>query len=283
MGVGMLPPELLAAILDRPADDTPRVVAADWLDEHDQPDRAELVRVQCELARTWLSGRVNDPCPACGVLSGEVHLDSCRVLALRRRECELLDAAAVSDWAAFPGFVREWWWLRGFVGRLSLDLAAWQAHAPALLAAHPLERVEVADVPGLVFEVYNPGHHLGRPDQWSVRGEFKGGGDSGVHHVFHFASTRPAMVAGAKDAVVEIVARLRDAAGDRWPGRRGGLMEANVEIDLRDVTAIVGPTFQIATRPGSVVLSAELPPGPPIRASFDPDGEIDATGFDPPR
>jgi uncharacterized protein (TIGR02996 family) len=42
---------LLAAIWADPHDDTPRLVYADWLDEHGQPDRAEFVRVQCELAR----------------------------------------------------------------------------------------------------------------------------------------------------------------------------------------------------------------------------------------
>jgi uncharacterized protein (TIGR02996 family) len=39
------------AILDEPDDDTPRLVYADWLDEQGQADRAELIRVQCELER----------------------------------------------------------------------------------------------------------------------------------------------------------------------------------------------------------------------------------------
>jgi uncharacterized protein (TIGR02996 family) len=58
---------LLAAIRASPADDAPRLVYADWLDEHGQPQRAEFIRVQCELARA----------------------DS---TALRRREAELLSA-----------------------------------------------------------------------------------------------------------------------------------------------------------------------------------------------
>jgi uncharacterized protein (TIGR02996 family) len=41
---------LLRAIADRPDDDLPRLVYADWLDEHGQPDRAEFIRVQCRLA-----------------------------------------------------------------------------------------------------------------------------------------------------------------------------------------------------------------------------------------
>jgi uncharacterized protein (TIGR02996 family) len=56
---------LLAAIRAAPADDAPRLVYADWLDEHGRPERAEFIRVQCELAR---------------------HKNR----ALRRREAELL-------------------------------------------------------------------------------------------------------------------------------------------------------------------------------------------------
>jgi uncharacterized protein (TIGR02996 family) len=41
----------LDAILARYMDDGPRLVYADWLDENDDPDRAELVRVQLVLAR----------------------------------------------------------------------------------------------------------------------------------------------------------------------------------------------------------------------------------------
>ena len=58
---------LLVAIRAAPDDDAPRLVYADWLDEHGQPERAEFIRVQCELART------DDP-------------------ALRRGEAELLTA-----------------------------------------------------------------------------------------------------------------------------------------------------------------------------------------------
>ena len=42
---------LLAAIRAMPEEDTPRLVYADWLDENGQPERAEFIRVQCQLAR----------------------------------------------------------------------------------------------------------------------------------------------------------------------------------------------------------------------------------------
>jgi uncharacterized protein (TIGR02996 family) len=41
---------LLQAILDYPNDDVPRLVYADWLEEHDDPARAEFIRAQVELA-----------------------------------------------------------------------------------------------------------------------------------------------------------------------------------------------------------------------------------------
>ena len=41
----------IASIVAQPEGDTARLVYADWLDEHGQPERAEFIRVQCELTR----------------------------------------------------------------------------------------------------------------------------------------------------------------------------------------------------------------------------------------
>ncbi len=48
---------LLAACRARPADDLPRLVLADWLDENGDPDRAEFVRVQVELSHPTADAR----------------------------------------------------------------------------------------------------------------------------------------------------------------------------------------------------------------------------------
>jgi uncharacterized protein (TIGR02996 family) len=45
-------PGLLAAVIENPDDDLPRLVYADWLDDNGQPERARFIRVQCEIART---------------------------------------------------------------------------------------------------------------------------------------------------------------------------------------------------------------------------------------
>jgi uncharacterized protein (TIGR02996 family) len=41
----------LRTILDHPEDDLARLVYADWLDEHGEQARADLIRVQCELEK----------------------------------------------------------------------------------------------------------------------------------------------------------------------------------------------------------------------------------------
>ena len=80
----------LNAIHDNPDDDTPRLVYADWLEEHGEPDRAEFIRVGVELARVpgscscWPG--TGWPCGWCGATE-----------KLRRRQRELL-AANGSAW-----------------------------------------------------------------------------------------------------------------------------------------------------------------------------------------
>jgi hypothetical protein len=56
-----------------------RLIYADWLDEHDQLQRAEFIRVQCALT--------GEECPACKWREG-FHEATC---SLRRRERFLLD------------------------------------------------------------------------------------------------------------------------------------------------------------------------------------------------
>lgn len=75
--------QLLRAILEKPEDDAPRLIYADWLEEDGQPERAEFIRVQCELAR----------CPS--EIRADRRWNDLRYMvqkpwdALRRREREL--------------------------------------------------------------------------------------------------------------------------------------------------------------------------------------------------
>jgi uncharacterized protein (TIGR02996 family) len=45
-----MPDAFLAAIIEDPDDDTPRLVYADWLEENGNSERAEFIRLQCRLA-----------------------------------------------------------------------------------------------------------------------------------------------------------------------------------------------------------------------------------------
>lgn len=53
--------DLMRAVLENPFDDGPRLVYADWLDEHDSPEQAEFIRVQIELAKHPWGRRMYDP------------------------------------------------------------------------------------------------------------------------------------------------------------------------------------------------------------------------------
>jgi uncharacterized protein (TIGR02996 family) len=160
---------LLADILANTQDDTPRLVLADWLDEHSFPERAEFIRVQCEVARLPAERRggltvwVSDEAAA-----DAVRADDPRAERLRRREVELLDAHA-REWFRVPGLSapgagsREalCWWpegdsrgervvmegtpRRGFVEAVTCRTDAWLEHGPAVVASHPFVKVRLTD------------------------------------------------------------------------------------------------------------------------------------------
>src|SRR5688572_22453465 len=51
----------LRAIAAEPSDDTVRLAFADWLDEHDEPERAEFIRLQIERERAKPFGDASAP------------------------------------------------------------------------------------------------------------------------------------------------------------------------------------------------------------------------------
>ncbi len=122
----------LQAIRDAPEDDTPRLVYADWLDEHGTSDadrdRAEFIRVQCELARL----RYGSPG------------STARGPALQRREAELR-ARHQKAWVAELNLPRNrdtrCRFHRGMVERVSCTVRYFVEHADALLDAAPVEAV----------------------------------------------------------------------------------------------------------------------------------------------
>jgi uncharacterized protein (TIGR02996 family) len=152
----------VAAIRAAPADDIARLVYADWLQEQGNDAWAALIRVQVELAR---------PAPEqpasmhLDLFSSDEHRERVeswpaavrRREELTRQERELLAIVRLplpSGWVIGTGlspaprgargdvFLR-----RGVVERVTCPAAAWVADGDALLAHHPIERVQFTTFP----------------------------------------------------------------------------------------------------------------------------------------
>lgn len=168
---------LLAAILAAPGDDAPRLVYADWLEEHagdsrcaqcigvgvvsimqnecprchgtgrisdGRAERAEFIRVQIELA-----GRGNHDIST--PLHGLKRCCDCgpaqickKCVGLRQRERELYPTGSPE----FPADNTDdltFTVRRGFVASVACTLADWFTHGPRIVRRHPIETVRLTD------------------------------------------------------------------------------------------------------------------------------------------
>jgi uncharacterized protein (TIGR02996 family) len=128
----------LAEICANPDDDTPRLVYADWLEDHGDPDRAELIRAQVELARA--------PAPRSRTRRRQLEQ---RVKALWKQHGK--------EWAAREGGQeRLEHWERGFCATFrAKDVATLIAQLPARLTQAPIQHagawnVVRDDIPRLI-------------------------------------------------------------------------------------------------------------------------------------
>jgi uncharacterized protein (TIGR02996 family) len=116
---------LLCAICEDPDDDTPRLVFADWLDEHGDADRADFIRLQISLH-------------ADAVPEGDRSATEARVAELLGRNeaawCAELPGLPGVTWATYPHpFVR------GFAYAVGIKHGkAWREHADVAFAAAPV-------------------------------------------------------------------------------------------------------------------------------------------------
>jgi uncharacterized protein (TIGR02996 family) len=146
----------LRAIRANPDDDTLRLVFADWLDEHGEPELAEFVRVQVEL----------EP----------IHeqLDNPRVQELRERETVLL-ACNDADWLGPAADVADTYpafgpvFRRGLPETVCLSLDTFLARGVELLDACPtLREVSLFDVNGGRSAELAACPHLGRVEKLEI-------------------------------------------------------------------------------------------------------------------
>jgi uncharacterized protein (TIGR02996 family) len=114
---------LLQGIIENPDADGPRLVYADWLEEHGQQERAELIRVQCTLAR---------------MLPDDPQRDE-----LQAREKALLTPHREAWGAPLRGLVRDLVFRRGFVEEVEVSYEQFMSNAPALFQIAPLRHAEV--------------------------------------------------------------------------------------------------------------------------------------------
>lgn len=152
---------LLAAVKADPDSDLPRHILADWLDDHAEADRAELIRLQCELAK--LRGRTDSLGRRIGFRNAR------RISPLMHREKALLRssvpwpaAVRVPEWTTEmmidtlpngePGRRQQAGTIslqfrRGFVARVTCRADDWAAHGDALLAREPVRTVTLTSWP----------------------------------------------------------------------------------------------------------------------------------------
>jgi len=130
-------PEFLALIQSRPCDDGPRLIFADYLDEHQDP-RGELIRLQCALARL----------PA----------DDVRRAGLQARE-SAWHRQFDRDWIGpIAQVVADAQFRRGILDSVSMSAERFLEQGEALFRFAPIRRVRLYDVGPRFGEIMQAPH-----------------------------------------------------------------------------------------------------------------------------
>ncbi|HEU4730542.1 MAG TPA: hypothetical protein VFT22_21740 [Kofleriaceae bacterium] len=131
-------PALLAAVVDAPTDDAPRLAYARAVAASD-PERAELIELQLAVARA----RRTHTAPPAGALDREHRL--------------IRDRGAA--WAAdLRPLVDKWQYLRGFVEVVTLPAAAFLARAAELYRRAPVLHLDLTGVQRVAAELFASPH-----------------------------------------------------------------------------------------------------------------------------
>src|SRR4051794_34871936 len=105
-------------IRDEPADDMPRLIYADWLDETGQSERAEFIRLQCAL--------------------DQISDDDPRIAELRNRERELIETKSFAWTKELGPLVEAWKFNRGVIDSVSVDADHFLASGEAIFNLAPI-------------------------------------------------------------------------------------------------------------------------------------------------
>ncbi len=238
---------LFANVLSAPADDTARLVLADWLDENGEGEFGRFLRAGVRAAQIQALDQLDDP----------AYYDALRTIT------EVTTAGIPAGWLAGLGIgpdplaLGSWVWdntgdrvtvrigphagvfTRGLLSELIVPLQAWYDLAARALESWPLERGTITDIHGLSFWIEPPGDD----PQWRLTAAFtvqpqrpRPRGVLGVLvglfgsndppppvPVNRWAASlafldRPSLVWAAAEAWPELLDEVRAAAGDRWTG-----------------------------------------------------------------
>ncbi len=152
---------LMAAVLQAPREDAPRLRLADWLTARGDP-RGEFIRVQVELARL-------DPAT-----------DEADRLA--RRERELLFRHEVEWIGPLAGWLAGWTFRRGFIEEATVNADTLVAHAEDIFRFTPIESLRIHEAGAVSDDLANC-RHLARVSRLrfgSDDGDGEPLGDDGV-------------------------------------------------------------------------------------------------------
>lgn len=186
---------LLQTIFDKPDDDVARLVYADWLEEHDQAERAKFIRLQVKQVQmlreetdcSQCTPCSCDWCPICGDCccpnpedrkdDPQCPLHNPSSMHAEYEELEDLERGMV-DYLGIDFLLGitnyEWgYWLpkveMGLISELSMDLEDWLGCGPAIMREHPIQRVQITDkepwrfrptMEGITFIQYSYRWHL---------------------------------------------------------------------------------------------------------------------------
>ncbi len=139
---------LLQAVIENPHDDLPRLILADYLDENGESERAEFIRVQCELSRF---PKICGGGGLCRVTKDRIdhRCEICRAKDdLHQRENMLWNSSVQR--AMIPNAFNVVM-SRGFVSKITLSWHDFLKNAGNLLSEQPVERVRFVDLGRLEF------------------------------------------------------------------------------------------------------------------------------------
>lgn len=128
---------LIRAVCESPAEDTPRLMLADWYEENGQPERAEFIRLQILLHNTSF------------IRAGGIHARWPEPWVSRIKRADELVRAHGREWGGAataqkpkcaPHLFGDWF-RRGFVWRVEFGSGRFFRDAELVFRSHPVERV----------------------------------------------------------------------------------------------------------------------------------------------